>query len=60
MFAMSGNTDDLTAITKVELSNMLTSGKCTVDVDAAKTVVWEQPATPSYEKFSQEYNGTTN
>lgn len=57
-----GNTDGKTAITKVELSNMLTSGKCTLTVDAAKVsdknAVWEQSATPSYAKFSQEYDGT--
>ena len=53
-----GNTDGKTAITKVELSNMLTSGICTLTVGAANTAVWEQPATPSYATFSQEYDGT--
>ena len=60
-----GNTDSgRTKITKIELSNMLTSGQCTLTVDATKksdkNAVWSQPATASYAKFSQEYDGTTD
>lgn len=60
-----GNTDSgRTKITKIDLSNMLTSGQCTLTVDATKksdeNAVWTQPGTLSYATFSQEYDGITD
>lgn len=49
-----GNTDDILKITKVEISNALKSGSCTIGADG--TAAWSQTS-PVYGVFSQEYDG---
>ena len=58
-----GTNDGMLQITKIEMSNLLTSGTCKVTpvagAKSASVSVWSQNE-KTYGTFSQEYDGTTN